>query len=162
MIIVRPALPQTLKVLLSSDRTEYAITDRVTFEAKLVNESSEPITLWGKLMWGYAGGFVLRIYEEGGSEVHPSAYDDDILIPSMLRDPANFVRLNPNHLLGVLRADRASDLFGKPGAFKVRLQYRSPVPLKYRNQADFWSTERGVIDSEFIHVRIRPAPANRD
>ena len=157
--VVPCASAQGLKAVLSSNRAECALSDTLTFEAKLLNVSSQSTTVWGKLMWGYAGGFVLRILDESGTEVQPAAYDDDLLIPSMLRDPTNFVTLAPNHLLGVLRTDRASDLFSKPGAYRIRVQYRSPVPLKYKNQVDFWSTERGVIDSEFIHLRITPVQA---
>jgi hypothetical protein len=157
VVIVPSVSAQALQAVLSSSRAEYGTTDEVTLEVKLVNVSSEPVTLWGKLMWGYAGGFVLRAFEESGSEVQRDAYDDDLLIPSMLGDPTNFVKLAPNHLLGILRKDRASDLFRKPGEYRLRVEYRSPVPLKYKNQSDFWSTERGVVSSEFIHLRITPA-----
>jgi hypothetical protein len=160
-VISLPAAPVTLKVVLASARTEYALDDNVTIEAKLLNPTSESIIIYGKLLWGYAGGFVLRIYDEAGLEVHATAYDDDLLIPSTLRETTNFVKLSPNHFLGVLRTDRASDLFGKPGAYRIRVQYRSPVPLKYKNQTDFWSTERGVISSEFINIRITLAEGRR-
>jgi hypothetical protein len=156
-VISLPAAPVTLKAVLASARTGYALDENVTLEAKLLNSTSESIIIYGKLLWGYAGGLVLRIYDEAGLEVHAAGYDDDLLIPSTLREAANFVKLAPNHFLGVQRTDRASDLFGKPGAYRIRVQYRSPVPLKYKNQPDFWSTERGVISSEFISIRITPA-----
>ena len=148
-------------LVLASGGTEYALDEDVTLEAKLLNPTSESIIIYGKLLWGYAGGFALRIYDEAGLEVHAAAYDDDFLIPSMLREAANFVRFAPNHFLGIQRTDRASDLFGKPGPYRIRVQYRSPVPLKYKNQTDFWSTERGVISSEFISIRITPAERQR-
>jgi hypothetical protein len=152
---------QALKAVLSIDRTECALSDKLNLEAKLLNASTEAIVVYGRLLWGYGGGFVLRVFDGGGAEVFPAAHDDDLVIPSTLSEPASFVSLAPDHFLGVMRADRASDLFNRPGAYRIRVEYRSPVPLKYKNQPNFWSMERGVILSATIEVRITSAPSKR-
>jgi len=147
---------EPLKVVLSAERTKYAISDRLTIQVVLVNASEEPISVYRILQWGYAGGFVLHVYDEKGDEVHLRAYDDSIAIPSTLNKPDSYVTLDPDHLLGILRTDKLADWELKPGSYTLQVEYRSPVPQSYRKDARFWSRDKGPLRSNSVPLQILP------
>jgi hypothetical protein len=129
--------------------------DSLTIEVSLLNRGAEPIVIYDLLKWGYSGGLVLRLYDAVGSEVHRSAYDDDLIVPSTLRNPEAFVVLQPLQFLGVVRTDRALDLVRKPGLYHLQILYQSPIPKKYRNGSlPFLARECGSISSNRIPVHF--------
>jgi hypothetical protein len=147
---------EPLKVVLSMERTRYALSDRLTVQVALVNVSDEPISVYRILKWGYAVGFVLHVFDERRHEVNLPMNDDDMAIPSTLSRADSYVILEPGHLLGTLRTDKLADWALKQGSYTIEVEYRSPVPHKYRNDARFWSREREVRRSNSITFQIAP------
>lgn len=156
ILVVVAASAESLKVVLSAVRTTYAMSDHATFQVALVNASDERISVYRILQWGYAAGFVPHVFDEKGNRVNLRAYDDYVPIPSTLSKPDSYVILEPDHLLGTLRTDKFSDWGVKPGSYTIEVEYRSPVPGKYHNEAQFWSREKGVLRSNSITLHILP------
>jgi hypothetical protein len=147
---------EPLKVVLSMERTRYALSDRLTVQVALVNVSDEPISVYRILKWGYGGGFVLHVFDENRHEVNLPMLDDDLIIPSTLGKADSYVILEPDHLLGTLRIDKLVDWGVKPGSYTIEVEYRSPVPRNYRKEARFWSRDREVLRSNSLAFQIVP------
>jgi hypothetical protein len=143
-----------ITVFLNSDRKEYAPTGEVHLDVKIANATTEPLTLYGRLLWGYAGGLTLHITDDSNREITPKVLDDDLLIPSTLTNPESFVVLAPNHFLGTTRIEHVTDLVKKPGTYFVHVEYRSPVPTKFAQGPNFWGFEKGPVSSETVELHI--------
>ena len=152
------AAAQKLTVDISSDCTNYGLQDRVTFNVELKNRSDSPITLYGELGWGELGGLMLRIEKMNGETVHSAALDDDMIIPSTLRDRKHYLTLFQDHFIGLSRSDRVLELFPGPGQYKVWTEYLSPVPAASSLiKHNFWSREIGRLTSGVIVLTIAQA-----
>ncbi len=143
-----------LAVVLNSDREDYSLSNDIHLDVRVVNSSEEPLTIYGRLLWGYAGGLTLHVTADSDKEIAPKVLDDDLVIPSTLVDRNSFVVLAPNHYLGTTRIERLTDLVEKPGTYFIRVEYRSPVPLKFGQGPKFWSFEKPPISSQTIEVHI--------
>jgi hypothetical protein len=150
------AAAEPLKVVLSSARQTYSMSDRATFQVALVNTSDEQIRVYRILQWGHAAGFVLHVFDENGIEVKSRFYDDYIPIPSTLNTSDSYIILGPDHLLGTLRTDELADWGVKPGSYTIEVEYQSPILRKYRDDDRFWSRDRGVLHSNRIVLQILP------
>ena len=143
-----------LRLQLSASAGRARLADQVKIEARIQNVGDEPVSIYGILRWGFAGGFVLRIADAHGKEVHPKKLDDDLIIPSTLQDPASFVTLQERHFIGVERSDPARELFTSAGVYTIWLEYLSPVPASYGHGPHFWSRESGRLVSNRVKIEI--------
>lgn len=105
---------------------------------------------------GLPGGLVLEITDASGHKVEPEQLDEDSVIPTTLNDPKSFLEIPPDYEWGVVRRDKTSNLFGKPGRYTVRVKYLSPVPKKYfAKGGEEWATEDGTLVSFPISVEVK-------
>jgi uncharacterized protein YcfL len=131
-----------------------SIDDHLSIEARLANDTSENVTVYGQILWGQRAGVTLHILDSRGSKVEAQELDDDIVIPSHLSDPSSYVTLAPNHFFGTVRNDTAKNLFRQSGVYTIYAEYRSPVPASYLSGRTFWARENGVVRSPSVQIRI--------
>ena len=114
------------------------------------------MSIYKYLLWGYRGGLVVEVMDASGHKVQPEELDEDSVIPTTLDDPKSFLEMPSEYEWGVLRQDKTSNLFRKPGIYTVRVKYLSPVPSKYFPKSNAsWATEDGPIISAPITVEIK-------
>ena len=145
-----------LRLQAATPAARIRLSDRIIIEARIQNVSDGAVSIYGALRWGHAGGLVLRIIDERGKDVQPKALDDDLIIPSTLKDRSSFVTLQERHFVGVDRSDPAGDLFPRAGAYTLWLEYVSPVPAAYGKGPNFWGRESGHLVSNRVRVEIAP------
>ena len=143
-----------LKLVITSSKQRVTQRESFVLEAKLVNVGSEGVSLFGQLLWGYAGGLTIHVADQSGRPVEAEQRDDDMVVPSVLGNPESYVVLLPNHFLGVDRKDSPKNLFRKPGVYSLFVQYQSPVPERYAKTANFWGREKGSIRSAPIRIEV--------
>ena len=145
----------SLQLVLTSPKSQVRFDEPITFEVKLFNDSDEKVSLFGELLWGYAGGLTLHVSDKNGSPVEAEQHDDDMVIPSLLDNPASYVVLFPNHFLGTQRRDTPKNLFRKPGSYRVFVEYLSPVPSHYAKTPNFRGREDRPIRSAAIAIEVQ-------
>jgi hypothetical protein len=143
-----------ITVTLNSDKQEYTLGEDIRFDVRVANAGRSEVTVFGQLLWGYAGGLVLHVYDASNKEVPAKSLDDDMVVPSTLEDCHSFVVLNRNHYLGTTRADHLADLIEKPGRYFIQVQYLSPVPKEFGQGPNFWRREKGAEWSNKIQVEV--------
>ncbi|HSB16631.1 MAG TPA: hypothetical protein VLE22_19425 [Bryobacteraceae bacterium] len=143
-----------LKLVITSSRQRVMQNESFVLEAKLVNVSGERVSIFGQLLWGYAGGLTLHVSDQCGRPVQAEQHDDDMVVPSVLGNPEFYVVLFPDHFLGIDRKDSPKNLFRKPGSYSLFAEYQSPVPDRYAKAPNFWGRERGSIRSAPIRIEV--------
>lgn len=143
-----------LTATLASDRTNYSLADDIHLDVRVTNAGASKLTVFGELLWGYAGGLVLHVYDTSGKDVPAKSLDDAMVVPSTLEDCHSFVILNRDHYLGTTRVDHLSDLVEKPGTYFIQVEYISPVPREFGQGPDFWSREKQPVWSNKIEVQV--------
>jgi hypothetical protein len=143
-----------LRLVVSSSKERIRQNESFVLEVKLVNTSSENVSVFGQLLWGHAGGLTVHVSDQNGQPVDAEQHDDDMLIPSVLGNPEAYVVLLPDHLLGIERKDLPKNLFRKPGLYSLFVEYQSPVPSRYAKTPNFWGRESGSIRSAAIHIQV--------
>jgi hypothetical protein len=143
-----------LTASLTSDRTNCSLADDVHLDARLTNAGKSPLTVFGKLLWGYAGGLVLHVTDSSNKEVRAKVLDDGMVVPSTLENSKSFVVLSPGRYLGTTRVERLSELVGKPGIYFIRVEYISPVPRELGQGPNFWNREKPPVWSNKIEMRV--------
>ena len=144
----------TLTATVASDKTKYSLTDDIHLDVRLTNTGRSELTIFGQLLWGYAGGLVLHVYDESNKEVPAKMLDDDMVIPTTLENPRSFIVLSPNHYFGTTRTDHLADLVHRPGTYFIQTEYISPVPSEFGQGPNFWSREKPIVWSNRIEVRV--------
>jgi hypothetical protein len=143
-----------LTASVAPDRRDYALDDDISLSVRLTNVSKSKVTVFGRILWGYAGGMVLHVYDASNKEVPAKTLDDDMLVPSRLRDRNSFLVLNPGQYLGTTRNDRLRDLVQRPAKYWVQVEYLSPVPAEFGQGPSFYSRGNGPIWSDRAEVLI--------
>jgi hypothetical protein len=143
-----------LRLVVSSSKERIRQNESFVLEVKLVNTSSENVSLFGQLLWGHAGGLTVHVSDQNGQVVEAEQHDDDMLVPSVLGNPESYVVLLPDHLLGIERKDSPKNLFHKPGVYSLFVEYQSPVPARYAKTPNFWGRESGSVRSAVIHIQV--------
>jgi hypothetical protein len=143
-----------LTLVISNSKERVSQSEPFVLEVKLVNVSKEKVSIFGRLLWGYAGGLTLHVSDQSGREVYAEEHDDDMVIPSVLDNPEAYVVLLPHHFLGIERKDSPKNLFRNPGSYSVVAEYQSPVPAHYAKTPNFFGRENGVIRSAAIHIQV--------
>ena len=147
-----------LTATLTSDKTDYSLAADIRWDVRIVNAGRSKLTVFGKLLWGYAGGLVLHFYDTSGKEVPAKSLDDGMVVPSTLEDCHSFVVLNRDHYLGTTRVDHLIELVEKPGTYFIQVEYISPVPREFGQGPDFWSREKPPVWSNKIEVHVTSKP----
>jgi hypothetical protein len=145
----------SLRVVLTTPKSEVRFDEPITFEVKVFNTSDEKVSLFGELLWGYAGGLTLHVSDENGNPVEAEQHDDDMVVPSLLDNPFSYVVLFPNHFLGTQRRDTPKNLFRKPGSYRIFAEYLSPVPNHYAKTPNFRGRDDGPIRSATMVIEVR-------
>lgn len=143
-----------LTATLTSDRTAYSLADNIRLDFRLTNSGKSPLSLFGELLWGHAGGLVLRITDMSNNEIPAKALDDDMVVPATLEDRNSFVVLNPRHYLGTTRLEHLSEIVEKPGTYFIQIEYISPVPGEFGQGPNFWGREKPPVWSNKIEVHV--------
>ena len=143
-----------LPISLASDKKNYSLADDIRLDVHVANKGPDQLTIFGDLLWGYAGGLVLHVYDVSNKEVPAKVLDDDMVIPSTLNDRNSFVVLSPDHYLGTTRIEHLADLVRKPGKYSIQVEYISPVPSGSGQGPNFWSREKPAVWSNKIEVQI--------
>jgi hypothetical protein len=143
-----------LTATLTSDKVGYTLADDIRLDVRVANAGRSQLTVLGELLWGHAGGLVLRVSDASNREIPAKALDDDVVVPSTLADRNSFVVLSPNHYLGTTRVERLSELVEKPGTYFIQVEYVSPVPREFGQGPDFWSREKPPVRSNRIQVHV--------
>ena len=124
------AFAENPQVKLAAVCNSYSMQDSIELSAAVVNASRTPMTIYGKLGWGWLGGLRLVIADQDGKIVEPEFLDHDMPIPSTFDDRGYYVTLQEGHSLGTTRRDGVGQLFPSPGTYTLRLIYRSPISRK--------------------------------
>jgi len=144
-----------LSVRVTSDCAEYGLMDEVIIHVEIENRGPSPIVMYGKIGWGELGGLTLKVAEENGVSVQPPSLDDDMVIPSTLRDKNYYVTVFKNQFIGVSRSGHAAEFFPGVGKYKMWVEYMSPVPEgSSLVKQSFWSMEHGKIISNVLILTV--------
>jgi hypothetical protein len=143
-----------LTATLTSDKTDYSLAEDIRLDVRLTNAGRSPLTVFGELLWGYAGGLVLQVTDASNREIPAKALDDDMVVPTTLEDRNSFVVLSPSHYLGTTEVRHLTEIVEKPGTYFIRVEYISPVPREFGQGPDFWSRERRPVWSNKIEVQV--------
>ena len=146
-----------LVLSLSTNQSELALDAPLTIEACLRNSSKEPVSVFGRLLWGLTGGLQLHVFDEAGGRVEPLSLDHDLPPPSWVLDAANYTRLYPGHAICVSRTDRLNTLVQRPGRYTLRLEYKSPAKTHPSGSADFFGRRETSLVSEPVQISVSSA-----
>ena len=83
--------------MITSSKDRITQNESFILEAKLVNVSDERVSIFGQLLWGYAGGLTLHVSDQAGHPVPAEQHDEDMVVPSVLGNPEYYVVLFPGH-----------------------------------------------------------------
>jgi hypothetical protein len=129
----------------------------VNLDVRIINRTSDAISIFGKLLWGYEAGLILHVADEHGIPVQAQHLDVDIVPPPTLADPTTYLVLSHGNFLGAERTDTPENLFNnQPGRYSLTVEYRSPVPRRYAKAANFWASENGVLRSNVCSIEYAP------
>ena len=145
-----------LTVLLSSDKSEYSLTEKIRWDVRLLNSGTEPLTVFGRLRWGYAAGLTIHVTDTTGLDVPTSFLDDDVALPKELEARDSFVVLAPGHYLGTsARVDPVTSIVKSAGTYFIYVEYHTMIPKKSGKGPNFWSAEEPVIYSSKIAIHVK-------
>lgn len=96
-------------------------------------------------------GFVVQVRNAAGNDVEP--FFDDLTFESPDEKSA-FVKLIPNHFLGIKFFAPADVLNMKPRRYSIYVEYQSPFLATEVESSPFWRKERGTIKSNVLNVEI--------
>lgn len=130
--------PQPLTLLLTCNKSEVSTDDPVVLTVQLLNGSSDSISVFGELKWGYGGGLMLNVSDEKGNPTFSEQHDDDMIVPSRIADSSAYVVVPPDHLFGVVRSDTPKNLFRTSGRYKISVRYWSPISERQAKRKGFW------------------------
>jgi hypothetical protein len=147
-----------LAVVITSDRTDYSLADTIQLDIHIMNVGKSPLTIYGRLLWGYAGGLVLHVSDTLNREIPAKGLDDDLVIPSTVSDRNSYVVLNKYHFLGTIREDLLSDHVVEPGIYFIQVEYRSPIPHEMGLGPNFWGREQPAVWSGRIQIHVISNP----
>jgi hypothetical protein len=145
-----------LRLSLTTSTPNLRLGESFVLQAKLLNAGTDNLSLFGQLLWGYAGGLTLHVTDENGRRVEPLQNDDDMVVPSVLGNPEYYVLLFPAQFLGIERRDSTKNLFPKAGVYSIFIEYRSPVPEHYAKTTAFWGREKATIRSVPVRIQVHP------
>lgn len=144
-----------LKVRVQCEPCSIRADESLSIVISLANEGSDPITVFGRFIWGPIGGAELVVIDDAGKTVRVD--DHELPSPDLFRDKANFVRLWPMHSFGTIRSEKASDIFPRAGRYRLKVRYVSPVPTDVMPTGlkNAWGRERPRIESPFVVITVR-------
>lgn len=157
IVFAAAAAPRTespISVVLNVPRTCVSRTGELRLEVRLENRSSEPVTLFGHLLFGASGGMILNIEDKNANRVRPPFLLDEQVPPTAIRNPASYVILQRNHYLGTLLNEPAKDLFPTAGTFILSVHYLSPVAQRHFVGPNPFSRERGIVRSNSVTITV--------
>ena len=72
-----------LKLHLGTDAPSVSLDAKLMVTISLLNDGDHPLTVYGELLRGYAGGIVLHVKDASGKDVPPKSLDDDLVPPHL-------------------------------------------------------------------------------
>jgi len=146
-----------LKLHLGTDATSVALDGKLKVTISLLNDGVHPLTVYGELLRGYAGGIVLHVKDASGKDVPPKSLDDDLVPPPSPRSQGNgrFLTLFPGHFWGRTEEVMVSELVDKPGTYHLTISYQSPLPRSLGHGQFFWGRENPPVMSNEVVFRVQ-------
>jgi hypothetical protein len=150
-----PPHSSPLVVTISTLTTTYRKSSDLTLDVQLRNESDEPITVFGRLLFGGSGGLILTVTDAAGKVIATPVLLDEQVPPAFLRHASSYVVLQPHHYLGTALIQPVKDLFAGSGTYRITIDYLSPVPRRYfTNGGKSFGRENGIVRSNSLTVHI--------
>jgi hypothetical protein len=144
----------SLRVDLSSDKNIYRLGESIRINALVTNQSNSPIYLFAALDWGRSASFSLWIKDAVSGKDIPSDFIADAMSPPPTSKD-DFVKLLPEHVYGIELISTLSDLsIRKKGAYRLILQYHSPVPSNMNFGLPIWAREMGAVSSQPVLIHV--------
>src|ERR1019366_6400676 len=120
-----------LVVTISASAATYSKSSDLKLDVSLRNESSEPLSVFGRLLFGGSGGLILTITDATGKAISTPLLLDEQVPPTVLQYATSYVVLQPQHYLGTTLVQPVKDLFARSGTYRITVKYLSPVPRRY-------------------------------
>ena len=144
-----------LSVTLKTDRLKYRVGEKIKFDVALLNSGDSPIYLYGYLSWGYSSSFTLHVMNATGREIQAKELDDSLTPPPPSDDRGAFIKLNPEHFFGTTRVASLDELnINRPGRYKIKVGYQSPIPNSFSQGLPIWSREEGWLESNIVEIEV--------
>jgi hypothetical protein len=159
MIVSPAAVAQTkqtsLELHVACEPCVTSLDGQVKIYVSILNLGPEPQRLFGRLFWGPIGGTELVVLNAARRPVRVD--DHELPSPHLFRHSANYVELLPTYSFGVLRTERAGDIFPNRGEYEVFVRYASPVPAASvpKSLQDVWVRERPRLESKRIRITVQ-------
>jgi hypothetical protein len=149
-----------VRVFIKANRDKYSIHDTIELSVALRNEGDSPVYIDRRMFWGYGGALQLEIRDQQGNPVLPKMRDDAVMPPPPEGDTFVLNRLDEGFFYGTWRTLPALDYFRVPGAYTIRVTYKSWLRKEYvephlRSLPAIWA-DQSAITSDSISVVISP------
>lgn len=140
-----------LTLSISAHKRRFKPKEQVKFDVMVTNSGKEPVYIFGTLDVGYSASLVVHVRNAAGEDVQPLF--DDLTFESP-DDKSAFVKLIPDHFLGIQFFAPADVLNMKPGRYSIYVAYQSPFSEFDVALSPFWGEERGTIKSNVLNVEV--------
>ena len=114
-----------LRLELRTDKRVYSLRDEIVLDAQLYNLSHEHVYVYNQIGSGFMSGLVLHIMNVAGEEVGFRPLVDPPPPPQQVHDWKVLTPIDPATFYGVKVSARVSNFFSQPGAYSLKLTYRS-------------------------------------
>jgi hypothetical protein len=141
-----------LKITLSS--TAYRSGSDLILDVAVRNDSRRPVTIFGRMLFGAGGGFIIRITTSDGKTIRSPFLVDEQVPVSAITKRSSYIVLQPQHYLGTTLIEPTKAMFERPGNYDITVWYLSPVPRRYFGDAASFAREDGLVKSNTVTVRI--------
>jgi hypothetical protein len=145
-----------LRVAIGIDKSSYQLSDSVTFNVLLINQSQASVYLFAELDWGESASLSLWVKNATtGKGVTGSFIADAPSPPPSSRDA--FIKLQPHHLYGLTLTTTLKELgIQQHGRYTLVVKYHSPVPSAMNFGLPIWSYEDGAVSSDPVTITVSP------
>lgn len=133
-----------LRVELRSSSDKIRLEDDVFLT--VVFRSSLPVTLWNAFGWNSQTGLYLQVLDSSDHELKRFTQLFD-LVPPDPTGKGELVTIGGNTFVGFESRIMATDLFPRPGKYKLRCIYVPPLSRDYFRGNIIWGTGDGRIES---------------
>ena len=145
-----------LELAIVTDRQKYKRHGKIKITVMLSNaDYIKDIFVYRRLAWGYLSSLTYTIRDASGRRIQPMILADDLNPPIPRNDTTLFVKLPPEHFIGIHYLEELDRLnLRRPGRYSIFVEYHCPISTKDVDLSDFWSKEDGTIRSNVVWIEV--------
>lgn len=142
-------------LVLRTEEVTVPVGGSVKLHVFLKNSGAMAVFIYPDLKWGNSASLSLLATDLNDRPIEPDFIDDSIRKPVLDKNFRNVFQLFPNHTLGTLTERKLDDInINKPGRYKLRVEYHSPLSDRDVVDRPFWGRENKVIRSNVVVLEV--------